>query len=373
MAKKLYGAAAAARKKRLAKNKRSRAAKRRNPPKRRRAAPKRRRLKRNPPLTKAQRVANAKKGWRKRRYNSGAKSYASGYATYAAKKKRKPAKKKAAAKKSGGKMTKAQRSAAAKKGWRNRRKGKRTGVSKARKRTGRSRKQAARRGSYGLKKMKRSRAGILRAKKRKGNWRTRRFMKKHNIMKVNPSNGMMDAVKQVLPIAGSFYVSKLIVNKLGDIPQVASLTSKLNVGGYPLGKPVLSGIILAGVHYGTKKGGLAKHRTALMLGTALGLLDSIVSTFAPANVKALMGVGGYGSLGEYVSTGEYVSSGEYVSAGEYVSTDGYEEHAYGTSLSGGLYDEPHGLYAVADIDSELGAIEAGVDTGVNNGIFSNGW
>ena len=138
-------------------------------------------------------------------------------------------------------------------------------------------------------------------------------------MQTNPG-GIMQAVKAALPIAGAFYVSKVVVNKLGDMPALSGVMGSLNVGGYALGKPVLSGLLLAGTHYGTKgfTGSKAPLRSGLMLGGALALLDSFIGTFAPAGVKAMMGLepscpadvaavaqkvatSGYGSLGEYVA------------------------------------------------------------------------
>lgn len=352
MAKKLYGAAKAARAKRLAKAKRSRG------------------RKSNPGKKNPKRVAAGKKGAaaKKRKavakaYHSGASSYASGIAKR--KKRRKPAKRKAAAKR-----TAAQRSASARKAARTRKRnmlgmGKSAPARRVKRR--RTRKAAARYSSYGRKGMVKARAKILKAKKRKGAWRTRRYMHSKGMLKVNPSNGMMSAVKQVLPIAGSFYVSKLLSKKLSELPMVSNLTSKLPMN---LGRPVLSGAIMAATHYGTKKGALAKHRTGLMLGTALAFVDSLIATFAPSDVKAMMGVGEYVSMNGYVSTSEYVSAGEYVSMSG--TPAGYD---YNDPNPHGLYaiDGLHEVHAIHGIDQELGMIEAGVDVGDNNGIFANGW
>jgi hypothetical protein len=360
MAKKLYGAAAAARKKRLAKLKRKRTSSRRKAPKRNPASKRK----------SSKRVAAGKKAARTRKRNARGKS--------AVARKRRPVKRRKlrsnppkGSKKIGGTFRSAswqKRSAAAKKGWRAKKKGK-----KSTRKVKRTRAQANRYASYGLKGQKKSRKRTLRAKKRKGAWRTRKYMSKHGQLKVNPSGkmgGMMGAMKQVLPVAGAFYVSKVAANKIGDIPAIAGVLSKLNVGGYDLSKPVVSGVLLAAVNYGTKKGKLSKHRTGLMLGAALALVDTLFHTFVPADMKGMIG------LNEYVSTGEYVSSGEYVSTGG-VITPGHGEPAYNYDDS-----DPHGLYAVDGlhevhaihgIDAELGAIEAGADVGINNGIFANGW
>jgi hypothetical protein len=403
MAKKLYGAAAAARKKRLAKLKRKRtrtSGRKRNPAK----DPKK--------VAAGKKGAAAKKRKAQaKRYHSGTRGYAAGMAAYKKKKsKKKPAKRKAATKRKA-KRTKASYRAAGLKAARTRKRNAR-GSSVVRKRKAaprkrkRTRAQAARYGSYGLKGQKKSRKRTLRAQKRKGAWRTRKYMSKHGQLKVNPSGkegGMMGAVKQVLPIAGSFYVSRLVCNKLSDVAAVGDIMDKLNVGGFALGKPALSGLIMAGTHYGTKNfkaasgAKSAKMRTGLMLGTALAFVDSLIATFAPPDVKALIGVPANGgaasaaaaandaandaaksgatSTGEYVPVSEYINTGEYVSSGEYVPTDAYEEHAYGTSLSGypDANEDPHGLYAVAGIDEELGRIEAGLDSSGNIGIFSGGF
>lgn len=359
MAKKLYGAAKAARAKRLAKAKRSRG------------------RKSNPGKKNPKRVAAGKKGAAAKKRKATAAAYHSGASAYSAgiakrKKRRKPAKRKAAAAKrttkrtSTGTRTAAQRSASARKAARTRKRNL-LGTSSRPARRVKRRKNQKSYTRYGQKGLVKARKRILRAKKRPGAKRTLAYMRRTNMMKVNPSNGMMSAMKQVLPIAGSFYVSKLLSKKLSELPMVSNITSKLPMN---LGRPVLSGVILAAAHYGTKKGALAKHRTGLMLGTALAFVDSIIATFAPADVKAMMGVGEYVSMSEYVSTNEYVSSGDYVSMSG--TPAGYD---YNDPNPHGLYaiDGLHEVHAIHGIDEELGMIEAGVDTGNNNGIFANGW
>jgi hypothetical protein len=365
------------------------------------AAARRRRGRTRNPKKDPKKVAAGKKGAAAKKRKAQAARYHSGAAAYgkgASKRKyKKPAKKrkKAAAKKRTSKRSKASYRAAGLKAARTRKRNLK-GTSKrklpTRRKAKRDRKQAARYSSYGLKTVKRARKRVLAAKKRKGAWRTRKFLGRHNMLKINPSNGMMSAVKQVLPIAGSFYVSRLTVNKLSEVTAVGDVIGKVPLN---LGKPVLSGVIMAVTHYGTKKGALAKHRTGLMLGTALAFVDSLVAALAPKDVKAMMGIKADGeekkeALSQYVSSGEYVAQSEYVGVGEYVSM-GDHQHAYGTSIGPGdfrqehgasLFADPHGLYAVDGlheihaihgIDQELGAIEAGVDTGANSGIFSNGW
>jgi hypothetical protein len=290
-----------------------------------------RRAKRNPPKN-PKRVAAGKKGAaaKKRkaaakRYHSGAQSYAKGIAK---RKKRKATKRKTTAKRKTKRSAASYRKAALKGARTRKRNARGRGASVVRKRK-RTRKQANRYASYGLKGVKKSGRKIVRAQKRKGAWRTRRHLAKKGMMHVKNPGGMMSAMKQVLPVAGSFYISRLAANKLGDVPALGGVLSRLQVGGYDLSKPVVSGVILAAVNYGTKKGKLSKHRSALMIGTALAFVDSLIAAFAPPDVKSMIGVG------EYVPTSEYVASGEYVSTGDYV-----QEHG------AALMEDPHGLYAV---------------------------
>lgn len=348
--KKLYGAAAAARKKRLAKLKRKRTGARSNPAK---------------GSTKRGRSTAAKKAAATRRRNATARSAA-------AKKAAATRKRRAGARKS---PVRKRRRTVAKRRATKRRSYKRNPAPKRKKLSAAARK---RRKSYGGKRSSRGMGAIakgrrsIKASKRRGGL-SGAFVRKYK-MKTNPG-GLVQAVKTALPIAGSFYVSKLICNKLSSIPAVADVLGKLPGG---VGKPVLAGLILAGTHYGTKRGMLAKHRTGLMLGTALSLIDTIISTFAPADVKAMIGVGdyGYGSLGEYVSTGEYVSSGEYVSTGDHYGYGSMGEYVEGVAPDiHGLHavDGLHEVHAIHGIDAELGAIESGAEVGLHTGVFANGW
>lgn len=347
--KKLYGAAATARKKRLAKLKRKRKPAKRNPA-RKGSSAKRKAAARKGAATRKRKAAarstSARKAARTRKRRTGAR--------------KNPARKRRTAKR----RTTVKRRRTTK-----RRSYKRNPAPKRRRLSAAARKRrksyGGKRSSRGMKSISKARKSI-RASKRRGGL-SGAFVRKYK-MKTNPG-GIMQAVKTALPIAGSYYVSKLVSNKLGDLPAVGNVLSKLQVGQYNLGKPVLSGLILAGAHYGTRKGGMAKHRTGLMLGTALAFIDSIISTFAPADVKAMMGVGEYVSVGEYVPTGEYVASGDYVRG---VAPDVHGLHAvdgYPGEASANL----HEIHAIHGIDAELGAIEAGADVGIANGIFANGW
>lgn len=140
-------------------------------------------------------------------------------------------------------------------------------------------------------------------------------------MRTNPAivGELMSLVRAALPVAASLYVSRIVANKVGPmIPGVDKLGT--------MTKPVVALGICVGAHYGTKRGPLTKWRGSIMLGTGLNLIDSLISAFAPADVKSMFGLGDSGlydkALSEYVTTGEYV---EMEGLSDYVTVDGVTE------------------------------------------------
>lgn len=115
----------------------------------------------------------------------------------------------------------------------------------------------------------------------------------------------MDLAKRAIPVLLGLYGTRLAVSKIGPmIPGVSAL-------GTFQGPALAIGAVL-GVNFATKKiGALAKHRNELLLGSALAALDSVFSAFAPASVKAMLGMGDVydRGLSDYVAVGDYVSMG----------------------------------------------------------------
>ena len=111
----------------------------------------------------------------------------------------------------------------------------------------------------------------------------------------------MDLAKKAIPVLVGLYGTRFLVAKIGPmIPGVSALGTFQG--------PALAVATVLGVNFLTKKvSGLAKHRDGLMLGAALSALDSLISSFAPASVKAMIGVGD--SMGDYIQLGEYVGVG----------------------------------------------------------------
>ncbi len=180
----------------------------------------------------------------------------------------------------------------------------------------------------------------------------RRYGKRH--YRKNPGNMLIDLAKQAAPILIGLYGARLFVSKIGPrIPGVSMLPASIQ-------GPVLSiGTVLL-VNYTTKKvAKLAKYRNALMLGAGLAALDSLIKSFAPASVKALIGVGdAYESMGEYVQMGEYMSVAgadpidDDIAMSDYIAvgSDGVEEE-----LGMGAFEEL-GAYEELGDDNLLGGV-----------------
>jgi hypothetical protein len=125
---------------------------------------------------------------------------------------------------------------------------------------------------------------------------------------------LMDLAKRALPVLLGFYGTRMIVSKIGPmIPGVSALGT--------LQGPVLAVGSVVGVNFLTQKvGALAKHRTELVLGAALSALDSIFQAFAPASVKALVGMSDYVAVGDYFAVGatplnDQMTMSDYVAVG----------------------------------------------------------
>ncbi len=111
-----------------------------------------------------------------------------------------------------------------------------------------------------------------------------------------------------------FYGTRLLVSRIGPmIPGVASLGT--------LSGPVLAVGGVIGLNFATQKVSfLAKHRTELMLGSALSALDSLIQAFAPASLKSLVGMSDYVAVGDYLAVGaipldDQMTMSDYVAVG----------------------------------------------------------
>jgi hypothetical protein len=127
-------------------------------------------------------------------------------------------------------------------------------------------------------------------------------------MRSNPSGtigGFISVLKGAAPIAVALYTTRFATRKLATrIPGLSSLPAQAQ-------GPAMAALMMFGAHLLTKKvKPLQKYRGGAMVGTALNFFDAVVSAFAPASVKAQIGVGDiYDSVGEYMGVGEYVGLG----------------------------------------------------------------
>jgi hypothetical protein len=252
------------------------------------------------------------------------------------------------------------RSAAAKKAWRTRRR--KMSPTKRKRVAARKRRRKPMYKKYRGKALRKARRAIKRPRSRLA-----RAYKRHYKMRSNAPatlmGGLMEAVKAALPIAGSLYLTRIAVSRLASMEALAPMTTKLQVGKYNLSKPLLSAGFVALAHYGTKKGALKKWRGGIMLGTTLNLIDSMVSTFAPDDVKSMFGLSGdqlYAGMGDYVQVGDYMQIGDVPPIDDDITLSDYVE-------VGGIEAELGALEADLGVEADLGGFEDRRLGGVHRG------
>ena len=210
-----------------------------------------------------------------------------------------------------------------------------------------------------------------RRRARRGKARRRRSRRVHRRYsrgyRRNPGGMLVDLAKQALPLLLGFYGTRLLVGKLSTmIPGVSSLGT--------LAGPVTGVATLLGLNFAANKvAAIGKYKSSLLLGGMAALIDSLVSAFAPASVKTLIGVGDVydRALGDYVGVGEYVGLNgmgamplnENIQMSDYVGVGLEEELGLSEELGleeelGDDSDPSQGVYGQAGI----GGIARGVMT-----------
>lgn len=127
-------------------------------------------------------------------------------------------------------------------------------------------------------------------------------------MRSNPGlvGGAMDVLKMALPVALSLYGARFISKQLAPrLPGFSSIPAAMQ-------GPVMAGVMVVGAHFLTSKVRmLQKYRTGAMIGTGVNLVDALLGAIAPANIKAMFGVGDIydNGLSDYVTMGDYMSVG----------------------------------------------------------------
>jgi hypothetical protein len=130
----------------------------------------------------------------------------------------------------------------------------------------------------------------------------------------------------VAPAAVSLYAARLISGKLaGHIPGISMVPAQFR-------SPALAAGMFALGHYLTKKGPiklLKKRRLPIMIGLGINLFDKVISAFAPAHIKEMVGLSDYVSVSDYVQIGgvpiqDDITLSDYVQVGQYEG-EGLEE------------------------------------------------
>lgn len=167
----------------------------------------------------------------------------------------------------------------------------------------------------------------------------RRYARRH--YRRNPGNMFVDLLKRAIPVVASFYGTRAIVARVAPmLPGVSSLGS--------FAGPVVGGLAVLGANYATRKFSmLAKHRQEIMLGVGFSLVDSLFQAFAPASVKAMIGMSDYVQMGDYIAVGatpidDNMTLSDYIAVGG----DGVQEEL-------GLEEE------LGSVQEELGTVDIG--------------
>jgi len=184
--------------------------------------------------------------------------------------------------------------------------------------------------------LKRARRAILHKKKTAlAKSYARRFQ-----MQSNP-NGIMDSVKAVIPFGAALYGSRVatgaLVKYLG--PRMPSV---------PYQRPIASVAVMVGLNMASKRvPTLKRHTGAIMVGSMLNVVDSLLAAFAPTEVKAMLGMGDIydGAIGDYLEVGDYVQMSDAppidddITMADYVQVGLEEELGMGVEEELGLEEE----------------------------------
>lgn len=226
-----------------------------------------------------------------------------------------------------------------------------------------ARKRITRRKGRGTRSLRRARRTI-KYQRQYGSSAARAFMRRYK-MRTNPGKAVIDSIKRAVPVVASIYGTRWLSQQA--IPRIPGLD---RLGGHV--KPVGALLMLVGGAFLTKRVKfLSRWRNDILLGMGINVIDTALSTYMPASVKAQMGMLGDDeniydrALGEYVQLGNADGMGEYVQLGNYVSEMG-EYVQLGAEEELGMEEE-------LGIEEELGlaGVEYGPASQIGTGIGSN--
>ncbi len=149
-------------------------------------------------------------------------------------------------------------------------------------------------------------------------------------------NPVMSILKQALPVAASLYAARFITGKyMASVPGISSLPAKAQ-------QPAIAALLAVAGHFATQKvKPLKKHRTGIMTGLAINLIDKIFAAVAPS-VATQVGVGDYVAIGQYMTVDGAPPIDDNITLADYVSVDGYEE-ALGMEQDLGMIEQDLGM------------------------------
>lgn len=171
-----------------------------------------------------------------------------------------------------------------------------------------------------------------------------------------------DVLKAAAPVMVGFLGSRMIINKVAPrLPLIDRLPVSIQ-------RPTVAILTAAGVHVlASKVSAIGKYRGGIMTGVGLSVLESLISAFAPASVKAMIGLSGDGiydqALADYVTVGDYMTVGadpidDDIALSDYLTVGQVEEEL--GALGDGLEQE-----LGMGLEEELGAVRGGLDEGVS--------
>lgn len=132
--------------------------------------------------------------------------------------------------------------------------------------------------------------------------------------------------KRALPVLAGWIGVRFVINKVAPrLPLIDRIPASLQ-------GPLLAAAAPLAYHYASKKVSvLNKYKSEVMLGMGINLVQSLISSFAPASVKSMLGMGGmYDSLGEYVGLSDYLTTGatpidDDIALSDYITVGAEEE------------------------------------------------
>ncbi len=157
---------------------------------------------------------------------------------------------------------------------------------------------------------RRRRKGGGRRRGRRGRL-ARRYSKRYRRNPGIPGGGAVQMViglaKRALPVLAGWMGARIVISKIAPrIPLIDRLGT--------LQAPVMAAALPVAYHYLSKKVSiLNKYKSEVMLGMGINFVQTLISTFAPASVKAALGMGGmYDAMqmGEYVGLSDYLMTGQ---------------------------------------------------------------